>query len=218
MASQRSHLAISTAVGIGYAATGIVIFRVHPEFALLSALLALAAGLLPNIDNGPSSPSGQELSGFIATLTPLIILELYPSIRGGGQARIILVVMICYLFARVVILHFLKRYARSRGPLHSIPAAILVFEMVYLMLWDLLPFDRLFLAGAALAGYSAHLILDGFSNFDLTGTADRKPPALKVGTGNWLASGAVYLLILLLAWTIARDLFPQIQLRAPVDI
>ena len=218
MASQRSHVAVSSCLGIAYAAVGIALFRVHPEFALLSAVLVLAAGVLPNIDNGPSSPSGQELSGFLAALAPLIVMELYPHLRSGGVARIVLVVLVCYMVSRIIFLHFLKRYAKSRGLLHSIPAAILTCEAVYLLFWDLLPFDRLFLAGGALIGYGSHLLLDAFANFDLTGTTSKKPPALKLGLGNWTTNTVVYSTVIVLGWIIAKDLFPAMQIRNPINL
>ncbi len=216
MASHRSHFSVSALLGIGYAAAGVVVLNTHPEYALLAAVIVLVSGLLPNIDNGPATAPAQEFIGFIAALAPLVAIEQFPEARHGGVARIALVVICSYLLAKIIFSRVLTKWTANRGMLHSIPAAVICSEIVYLLFWDLLPRDRLFVSAAALVGYGAHLFLDASSNFELLGTPNKKPAVMKIAAPNWFATTMMYSTMIVLGWFVASDLYPGLKVSLGV--
>lgn len=216
MARHQSHFALSTLLGIGYAGAGIVLFHTHPEYALLASVIVVVAGILPNIDNGPTSAPAQEFVAFLAALVPLTLVESYPSLKAGGVARIALVVLCSYLATKWLFSRLVFRFTTNRGMLHSIPAAIITFEIVYLIFWDLMWQDRLYLGTAALIGFCGHLLLDATSNFEFVGTGTKKPPVLKLRGKSWTATTAMYTTALVLGWLVAQDIYPKLKLFAGI--
>lgn len=214
MATHRSHFATSTLLAIGYAAAGVAILHVHPEYALLASVLLIVAGIIPNIDNGPAAAPAREFIGFLAALVPLFIIEHYPGVKSGGIARMALVVICSYLLARIFFSRIVFKWTKHRGMIHSIPAAIITFEIVYLLLWDLLWRDRLYIATAALIGYLGHLVLDATTNIEITGANAKKPPVLKIAGRSGMETTAFYTTALILGWFVARDIYPQLQIYA----
>jgi hypothetical protein len=105
--------------------------------------------------------------------------------------------------------------------IHSIPAAIITFEFVFLLFWDLYLYDRLYLATAALVGFLSHLLLDAYGNLDIVGKAMGKPrtvqPVMKFAANSWGATASAYGLCLLLGWFIAQDLYPSLRIVAGIN-
>lgn len=212
MARHQSHFTFSTFLAIGYAVGGVLAFRIHPEFALLASVVVVVAGLLPNIDNGPGAGPAKEFIGFIAALAPLLIIENFPGLKAGGIARISLVVICSYLLTRIIFSRIVFKFTANRGMIHSIPAAIICFELVYILFWDLLWRDRLYVATAALVGFLGHLFLDATTNIEITGAEGKKPPVMKLFGKTWTETTILYSTALVLGWFVARDIYPQLSL------
>jgi membrane-bound metal-dependent hydrolase YbcI (DUF457 family) len=219
VAQPQSHVTFSVSIGLAYALGGVFIFNFLPEHAVLASVIVIIAGMLPNIDS-KGGASAREMGGLLAAISPIVLIEFFPGLKAGGIARIALLVVCCYLITRMVVVRALERFTVHRGIFHSIPAAILTFEVVYLLFWDLYWKERLFIAIAALVGFLSHLILDALTNLDLLGRAfgkgERKPAVLKF-TGKTLGSTvAMYISVVVLGWFIAIDIYPSLSLYAGV--
>jgi hypothetical protein len=214
MAQPQSHFTVSTLIGLAYAGAGVTMFRVHPEHAFLAAVILLIAGLLPNIDTGPGQGTGREFISFIAGIAPLAALEYFPELQGEGMSRVALIVIISYFTTRVILARLITKTMKHRGFVHSIPAAILAFEGVYLLFTDLLWTDRLYVATAAFVGFFTHLLFDAYSDVELFGASQKKPLPLKITTGSWGSTAAIYCCVLGLGWLVAKDIYPHLRIYA----
>ncbi|HQH29084.1 MAG TPA: metal-dependent hydrolase, partial [Oligoflexia bacterium] len=170
MAAQQSHMSFSFFLAILYAIFGFFFLALSPEALLLASVVVVIAGLLPNVDGGQDG-AAKEFAGLLAAVLPLLILQSFPSLQSGGVARMALVVVCAYLISRVFVVRFLQTCTVRRGIVHSIPAAIITAEIVYLVFYDLPKGQRAYLFFAALLGFLSHLLLDAYSNFDLIGKA-----------------------------------------------
>lgn len=216
MATAQSHISFSTIVGITYACAGVLSLGIYPELALLSLVVVLLAGIIPNVDASEGTQA-RELAGLLAAIAPIALIEYYPVVKAGGMARIALVIISCYVLTRVLIVRIMQRMFVRRGMLHSIPAAVIAFESAYLIFWDLYWKERIFVAGAAFIGYFSHLLIDGYSNVDLVGKAMGKSgkaaPVFKFAGRDRAATVFAYLLVLVLGWFVIERLSPQLGYR-----
>jgi hypothetical protein len=217
MAEQRSHLSVSTACAIGYAALGAFAWKINLELVLLGAILVTVAGLLPNVDSGPSSDAGKKLIGFLSAIAPICVIAYFPGAKTGGIARLALVVVASFVGVQVVSSWLLQKFFHHRGLLHSVPAAIIIFEVFYLLFWDLFPKERLYLGGAAFIGFASHLLLDATSNIDLVGNKEKKTPVLKLAGVSWQSTFALYSTAVLLGWFVLKDLSPALKIYGGVS-
>lgn len=219
MAQYQSHISFSVVVGIAYAAIGIFFFNIFPELAFLASAIIVITGMLPDIDAKSSAPA-RELGGLLAAVSPIALIELYPGVRAGGIARVALVVVFCYFMTRVVVVRLLQRFTVHRGMVHSIPAAIITFEIVYLLFWDLYWSDRLYVGIAGFVGFLSHLVLDASGNIDLLGKAlgkaEKKPAALKLASDRMGPTVFIYASMLVLGWFVARDVYPHLSIYAGI--
>lgn len=219
MAQYQSHVTFSVVTGIVYALLGVFFLQVFPEHAMLASVIVVIAGILPNIDEGGSAPA-QELGGLLAAISPLVLIEFFPGLRSGGVARIALIVICCYFLTRLIVVRALQKFTNHRGMIHSIPAAIITSELVYLLFWDLFWQDRLYLAGGAFVGYFSHLFLDASTNLDLVGkamgNAGKKAPALKLKGPSFGSTVVMYTSMIVLGWFVVQDFYPHLHSYAAV--
>lgn len=219
MPELKSHVSFSVLTAAGYGFIGFSFFGVSPEYVLLATIIVFITGILPDVDETGGLPE-QEAGGFLAAIVPLLIVDSMPDVRAGGIARVALVVICSYLFTRLVVVKLLQKFTLHRGTIHSIPAAIITFELVFLLFWDTPMRDRLYLSFAAFVGYLSHLLLDGWGNIDLVGRAMGKEitgkPALKVLGSNWGATIFMYGCMAFLGWFVMRDLYPGFKVVAGV--
>ena len=208
MAKDQSHISFSLVIAVTYSAFGFFLLDVHPEPIILAAAIIVIAGILPNIDAGPDAPL--ELGGMLSAVVPIAVLEFFPIIKTGGITRVALVVICCYLLARILIVRLLFSFTEHRGIMHSIPAALLTGEFVYFLFWDLPQTERLFLACAGLLGFMSHLALDGMGNLQLIGGAGKKSnpsPTMKFTGNSWASTIVIYFFVGYLGWLIFQDFY-----------
>lgn len=220
MGSIPHYITFSTILGICYCLTGILVFNVFPDIALLAGVIIVLTGLLPEIDSN-SPPPAREVGSFLAAVTPIMILEFFPGIRNGGVAQLALIIIACYFITRVVIVRFLQKSTTQMGMMHSIPAAIITFEVCYLLFYDLYLNEKLFVAFAAFCGYFGHLLFDASSAFDLmgkvTGNAKKTPSTMKFFSPSSFTNFATYGMILFLGWFVISDIFPALKISAGIQ-
>lgn len=220
MAKEQSHFSFSIGLAVLYILAGILLLSIRPEILFLAAVLVVVAGMLPNIDEGGSG-SAQEFGGMLAAVSPLVFLQFFPRVQAGGVSRIALVVICCYLISRVIIARILQNVLKHRGSIHSVPAAIVSFECVYLLFWDLPVRERIFLALAAFMGFFMHLVMDAYSNLDLVGRAmgkgvQKQPGALKLTGASIPSTIALYTCMTVLGWYVIKDIYPGFHFVAGV--
>jgi len=213
MVKQQNHFKFSAGVALSYAGAGIFVFDIYPEHVLLASVIVVLAGMLPDIDAGSGSPL-KELGGLLAAVSPLVVLQYFPTLNNGDVGRLALVVICCYLLTRVLVVRGIQKFTQHRGMIHSVPAAILTFEATYLLFWDLLWVDRLYIAFAAFVGFLSHLLLDAYGNLNLVGRAlgkaEKKPAVLKFFGNSWPSTVLVYSGVFALGFLIAEDFYPHL--------
>jgi len=157
MADFKTHIAVSTAAGVGYGAVAYAWYDVPAPACLLAGGLCSVSGMLPDIDSGPGIPLRESLA-FAAAVISTMLVDRFQGF-GWSMESIILAGALVYLFVRFAVAELLKRYTVHRGMFHSIPAAVVFGEIAYLLTTGDLPL-RLYKAGAVVAGYAIHLVLD----------------------------------------------------------
>lgn len=219
MAKMQSHFSASIALAAGYALLGASGLKVPIDTVLLASVLFVVGGALPNVDEGGGAPA-REFGGILAASSPLVIFSLFPSLKGSGVSSVALVAVITYSLSRIVISRALQKYTVHRGVFHSLPAAIITFEVLYLLLSGLPFLERFYVAFGGFAGFLSHLLMDAYGNLDLVGRAmgkgERKARVLKFGGNTWGSTVAVYCCVLFLGWFIVRDFYPNLHIFAGV--
>ncbi len=219
MARLESHISTSVLIGLAYSATGVLVLDTKLEHAFLAAIIFVLAGVLPNVDAKGELPA-KEMTGVLAAVAPVALMQIFPVFQQGGLSRKALVIIVSYMTARFLTNWVLERYVVRRGMLHSVPAAAISFEAVYLLFRDLIWFDRLYLAFAAFLGFMIHLLMDGYGNIDLVnkamGKAEKKPKVMKFFARSWGSTAAIYSVIAVLGWFMASNLAPQLKIFAGV--
>jgi hypothetical protein len=218
MAEQQTHFSVSLVLGLVYALMGLLVFDVDPELVVLASVIISVTGILPDVDSGKGPPA-REFGSLLAAVSPLLLFDFFPELRVGGVARVVLVVVCCYLLTRIIITRALQKFTHHRGIIHSIPAAMITAELTYLLFWDVFWYDRLYLACSALIGYLSHLVLDAYTNLDFVGktmgNASRKAPALKWRGDTMGSTLVLYGCMFFFGYFVAVDFYPGISRYVP---
>ncbi|GHT23011.1 hypothetical protein FACS189419_06360 [Planctomycetales bacterium] len=149
---------------------------------LVSAGLCSFAGMLPDIDSD-TSRSFQECIYLAAGIGTVLLVERLKNYNLDPDL-VVLAGAGMFLFIRFGIGKLIKRITAHRGMIHSIPMALLCGEIVFLLATGTLE-ERLLKAGALMAGFLSHLILDEVFSLDSTGQIF-KPFRLKKSFGTAL--------------------------------
>jgi len=220
MANEQNHFTLSVFLGLAYAFTGVIALGMYYELAALGLAAVIIAGILPDIDMDSGSQA-REVSALLAAIAPIALIEYFPGIKAGGMTRIALTIVLSYLITRVFITRLLLKWTKQQGMMHSIPAAIITFQLVYLFFSDLFWQDRLFIAGGAFIGFMAHLFLEASAGLDLMGKAMGKGggnlSTLKLSSSNWGINVSLYASIAIMSFFIAKDFYPALKIYAGVD-
>jgi membrane-bound metal-dependent hydrolase YbcI (DUF457 family) len=196
MAMFRTHVTVSTALGAGYSVA--LVYGFHQEWphSLLAGLLCGFAGMLPDLDSDSGRPA-KEIFGFVGTIIPLMLLRRLEH-RGLDAEIAFLIAAAAYLLIRLVVVNVFHRITVHRGMFHSLPAAVIAAEIVFLAhdrssLWD-----KLVLAVGVLIGFLSHLILDEIYSVDITGVV----PKLKASAGSALKLASKSIPASFLTWLV----------------
>ncbi len=128
-------------------------------------ILGVLGSVLPDIDCDTSTPL-KFLFGYIGIILPVIGLQYYPDAKM--ENTLIFIVIGYFLIRDVISILFLK-ITVHRGIYHSIPMAIIMGQLTYLMFFDSLFTHRIIFAIACCLGYLTHLTMDEIWSIDLTG-------------------------------------------------
>jgi hypothetical protein len=158
MADFKTHMFVSTTLGVGYGFTAYAVYEMPVPTCLLASGLCSVAGMLPDIDSNSGRPLKESLA-FGAAFVPMMLAMQLRSI-GFVPEAVVLICAIGYLLIRFGLGACLKKFTRHRGMFHSIPAAIIFGELTFLLATGDTVAVRAFKAFAVIFGFISHLVLD----------------------------------------------------------
>ncbi|MEM0969275.1 MAG: metal-dependent hydrolase [Verrucomicrobiota bacterium] len=185
MAGFHTHVSTSTALGVAYGSAGYFLYDMPLTTSAIAAGLCGISGMLPDLDGDTGVPV-REVVAAVAAVVPALMLDCF-AMWGLDRESTVLAAAAVYLFIRYGVARAFKHLTRHRGMWHSIPAAINVALIAFLITsYQELGF-RLFKSGAVLLGFLSHLILDEMWSINwLTGRSKRSHgTAFKLFTVNW---------------------------------
>ena len=162
MAGFKTHITVSSLLGVGYGGAAYVLYGVPWPTCLLAGGLCSVSGMLPDIDSDSGTPVRESMA-FAAAVVPMMMLHHFQRLHMSHEMMILAGAAV-YLLVRFGVAALLKRYTVHRGMFHSLPAAVVMGELAYLLAsgdeWT-----RLYKAGAVVVGYLSHLVLDEVYSF-----------------------------------------------------
>jgi membrane-bound metal-dependent hydrolase YbcI (DUF457 family) len=205
MAGFKTHIATSTALGIGYAAGAHYLFAVPPECCVLAGGLCSISGMLPDLDSDSGVPLRESVA-FAAAAVPVMMIRRFERL-GMSLEMMILAGMAIYLAIRFGLAALLKRYTVHRGMFHSLPAALIAAETTFLIFDQEDLWHRYFTAGAVLLGFLSHLFLDELWSVDVRRVRLKKSfgTAVKFWGDSMWANISTYAKVLGLTYLVAHD-------------
>ena len=198
MAGFRTHITVSTAIGLGYGAASANPLHFGPEAGVLAAGLTAVGGMLPDLDSDSGIPV-REVSGLAAAVVPILLL---PRLVAAGQSQEgrMATLVILYILIRYGLAYIVRHASVHRGMWHSIPTMLIFGCLVYIEYtspnWKL----RLYLAGGVMLGFLSHLVLDELYSVDFNGVRLRlnksAGSAVKCFGPSWVANSVCYGILL----------------------
>jgi membrane-bound metal-dependent hydrolase YbcI (DUF457 family) len=207
MAGTHQHVTVSTLLGVGYGAGAVWGLGFEPAHGALAGTMTALGGLLPDLDL-PTSIPVRELFGFTAALVPLLLLERLIAWAGSPEA-IVLGAAGIYLLVRYGGAWVLDKLTIHRGMFHSMPAAIIVAELVFLVYHHPNVWVRALPAVGIFLGFCSHLVLDELYSVRVRGVGVRLAKsagsALKWRSSSAAANFVTYLLLAAASYAVCLD-------------
>ncbi len=206
MADFKTHMSVSTATGVVYAFGGYQA-GMHIPTCLIAGGLCSVSGMLPDLDSDSGRPL-REATTLAAAVVPMLMVDRFQRI-GMDHESMVLAAGVVYVTIRFVITNIFRRYTVHRGMWHSIPAAIVVGMLAFLIMSTEDISVRLFKTVAIVLGFVSHLVLDEIWSINYRkGQYQFKSSfgtALKLWGNNAWANYAVYGKVVLLAALVYQD-------------
>ncbi len=164
MAGFKTHVTVSTALGVGYGAVGLGLD--YPlETCLLAGGLCGVAGMLPDLDSKSGVPV-REIMALAAAIVPMMMIDRFQQMNLGPES-IVLAGSLIYIVIRFGVGEIFKLYTVHRGMWHSVPAAITcgLLAMFVCACDDYRM--RVFKALAVFLGFMSHLVVDELWSIEL---------------------------------------------------
>lgn len=180
MAGFKTHVTVSTALGIGYGAAAYGYCHLPPSTCILAAGLCGVSGMLPDLDSGPGRPLHESCS-FAAAAVPMLLIDHFEA-WGLNHEMIVIAGAAIYFLIRFGLPEILKRLTEHRGMFHSLPTALIFGELTFLLSSGVDERLRLFKAGGVVLGFLSHLVLDEIWSVEFFS----KHPGLKKSFGTAL--------------------------------
>ncbi len=205
MAGFKTHITVSTSLGVAYGTTAALAYEVPWPACLLAGGLCSVSGMLPDLDSGPGVPLRESVA-FAAAVVPMLMVDRLEQL-GLAPESIVLVGGLIYLLIRFGAGKLLTRFTVHRGMFHSLPALAIVGEFAYLICAHESPWMRAFNAGAVMIGFASHLVLDEIWSVDLRHFRLKSSfgTAVKLWGSCWWSNALAYLNVAILALVIFED-------------
>lgn len=167
MANFNTHITTSAMLGIGYGAVGHTVYDMPLPASILASGLCTVAGILPDVD-ADRGHSLREIMAFLAAVIPMLLLDRFRHL-GLPHETTVLFAAFTYLFVRFGLTKFIQKYTVHRGMWHSIPAAATAGLVTFWLCHCPELRVQLYKAGAVVAGFMWHLLLDEIYAVQATG-------------------------------------------------
>ena len=199
MGNYHQHLIFGYLVALVTGVIGYFLLGFDLIYCIIACMLGTFAAILPDLNHDQSTPL-KEVFNVAAAIVPFVIIT--AMMERGFTDMVYLTAIFggAYLFIRIIAIFMFKRLTTHRGMFHSVPALIIVGQIIYLMYFGNDFKVRLFLAIAGALGFLSHLVLDEVSSVDFTGGKVSKNKffgtALDFHSKSMFATGFTYVLML----------------------
>jgi len=199
MGNYHQHLVFGYLVSLVTGVTGYFLLGFEPIYCILACMLGTFAAILPDLDHDQSTPL-KEVFNVSAAIVPFVIITVLMERGFTDMVYLTAIFGGAYLFIRIIAIFILKQLTTHRGMFPSVPALIIVGQIIYLMYFGNDFKVRLFLAAAGALGFLSHLVLDEVSSVDFSGGKVSKNKffgtALDFHSKSLLATGFTYAVML----------------------
>ena len=158
MAGFKTHITVSTTLGVAYGVAGSQLADMPLGVCMLATGLCSVSGMLPDLDSDSGVPLRESLA-FAAAVVPMLMIPRWRAMEFSPEAMVLLGSVV-YLFVRFGVGKLLKKYTVHRGMFHSLPACLIATEIAFLVYSREDINLRYFVSLAVAAGFMSHLILD----------------------------------------------------------
>jgi membrane-bound metal-dependent hydrolase YbcI (DUF457 family) len=207
MAGFRTHVGISSALGVGYAGTLHTMYGVPLPTATVAGALCGFAGMLPDLDSDYGVPLREAMS-FAAATIPVFMVNRFESLQLSREAIIIIAIGL-YLFVRFGIGTMIRKFTVHRGMFHSIPAMLTFGGIAYLLTGGFPSNERYMMAGGVMGGFFSHLLLDEIYAVEFKAgrwrTKKSFGTAMKLWGGNGKSNVAAYAKLAIVGMGVVGD-------------
>ena len=206
MANFKTHIGFSTFLGVGYGGAAYLMYEVPASTCLLAGGLCSVSGMLPDVDSNAGVPLRESMA-FAAAVVPMMLVDRLQTL-GWSSESIVLTGAFVYLLIRFVVGDWLRKYTVHRGMFHSLPAAVIVGELAFLLASGDVQL-RIYKAGAVTLGYLSHLVLDELSAIHFKRGRPRLKrsfgTALKLFGRKWWPNISTYAKLAVLTYVVMRE-------------
>jgi hypothetical protein len=158
MAGFKTHITVSTTLGVAYGVAGVQYGDMPIPVGVLAGALCSVSGMLPDLDSDSGVPIRESLA-FAAAAVPMLMVPRWRALDLAPETMVMAGCLI-YLAIRFGVGTLLKKYTVHRGMFHSIPAAIIASEVAFLVYAREDITLRYFVSFAVMLGFCSHLLLD----------------------------------------------------------
>lgn len=206
MADFKTHMTVSTATGVVLGLAGYQ-GGMPLTTCLLAGGLCSVSGMLPDLDSDSGRPL-REATTLGAAVVPMLMVERFQKM-GLNHESMVLAAALVYITIRFFLAEIFRRYTVHRGMWHSLPAAIIVGLIAFLLMESVDISVRMFKTVAVVLGFLSHLILDEIWSVDFKrGTYTFKSSfgtALKLWGNNRWANYMTYTKLALICMVVYHD-------------
>ena len=207
MAGFKTHVTVSSLVGIGYGAGAYAMFDVPVPTCLLAGGLCGVSGMLPDIDSDSGRPLRESMA-FAAAIVPMMLVDRLRMFNIPTEL-IVLTGGILYFLIRFGGAAILRKFTVHRGMFHSIPAAVIASEVAFLLASGDDLDMRIYKAGGVFVGYMSHLVLDEIYSVKLSARGVRIKSSLgsavKLFGHGWIPNITTYAKLALLTALVVQE-------------
>jgi membrane-bound metal-dependent hydrolase YbcI (DUF457 family) len=210
VAGFRTHITVSTGLGIVYGGAAVQPMGFPTETAVLAAGLTAVGGMLPDLDSDSGVPV-REMFGLAAAVVPLMATPRLIQMGVSLEGRLAFM-LFSYLVIRYGLSLVFKYLTVHRGMYHSIPAMLIAGLLVYLAYHSPHRPTRVLLAVGVMVGFLSHLVLDEIYSVNFNGVRFKLKAsagsAVKLFSPSFVGTAVCYLLLGALCYLTYQDVSP----------
>ena len=198
MADFKTHSILGTGVGIGFSCLALAGNFITLSGSVLAVFLSAVASALPDIDSDSGSPRKFALSA-LEILCPAILMVSFS--KDFSLENLMLSGIAVFFVIRYPLGYLIDKATKHRGAWHSIPMALIVSIVIYLVFYRSAFSSRIFFALIFFVCFLSHLILDEICSLKYFGLSVKKSfgTALKFSGSTRIQTVFMYIVIVILS-------------------